>query len=93
MGQSRDFGTDLEALNSPGHWDCPNCTDANTMGFISQSQRPKNLGQFQDFGTVPGLWDCPRTLGLSQVFGTVPGLWDCPRTLGLFQTSLSLFLS
>ena len=60
MGQSRDFGTDLEALNSPGHWDCPNCTDANTMGFISQSQRPKNLGQFQDFGTVLGLWDCSR---------------------------------
>ena len=40
------------------------------------------LGLSQKPGTVPGLWDSPRTLGQSQDFGTVPGLWDFPRSPG-----------
>ena len=83
-GQSQDIGTVPEVLDSPGK------LRPNTMGVISQSQRPKILGQFQAFGI------CPRSPGQSQVVGTVPqtqspntiefiSKFQRPKTLGQFQ--------
>ena len=76
LGQSQDFGTFPEARESP--WTVPKTQSLNTMGVISQSQRPKSLGQSQDFGTVPDARDSPGRLGLSQRLKS-------PNTMGVIS--------
>ena len=87
--------------DSPRVWDCPRISgksrdigtvpktrSPNTMEFIYQSQRPKSLGQFQAFGTVPEARDRLGTLGLSQR-PRVPTPWSLflkiPKSLGQSQ--------
>ena len=47
-----------------GSWDCPKDPGSQHHGFFSQNQRPKILGQSQNFGTVPEALGSPWALGL-----------------------------
>ena len=78
----------------PGRWDFPKTQSPNTMELISQSQRPKSLGQSQAFEPVPEARDSPGTLGLAQKPRALTPwngvmeyqkAWDSPRSPGHSQ--------
>ena len=70
---------DPKAWDSLRHWDCPKDPESQHHGgyfSISETQKPGTVWdcpkdpESQKPGSVPGLWDCPRSNGQSREIET-----------------------